>query len=199
MVIEIAAVCEVISNIPHMIKSIDTIASQLKIGFWGSGDVNKLKDDLKVARETLRKIGIIGLCIRDYNELSGIVAYNSRQVDNILKSTIPNMKKLSDSITGNIILEQEYDTFYNEFKRLKIYFDTEHYIDERDKGTISTFIDQINSNLLRGETFIEKMNYDESEKILKGVSDNLTIISSVCTRRIEQVSLPLITYQHNLI
>ncbi len=63
MVVELATILDSISQIPPMINSLKAIASQLKLGAFGSGDVRKLQEDLENTRNKLREIGSIGLCI----------------------------------------------------------------------------------------------------------------------------------------
>lgn len=69
------------------------------------------------------------------------------------------------------------------------------YIDQKDEGKISTYIDTINNALNQAEPYIKHADYDTLEKSLKEASSKLIAIAGVCTTKIDIITEKLIAYE----
>lgn len=206
---EIVTILEIISKIPSIIDEITRLASQLRLGYRGSGDINKLRQELDDLMKKLKEHGTLGYSVKDYVGLLGISTDNNNSVDFILKSLIPRVKETEDQEAKELgvekklgdILKEDYEHHvYIKFtKGLNTFFTVERYIDKGDKEKIETLLRQIDNALSKGRAHMEHGDYEKLEYVLKDVWTKLTEISGLCTTRIDNITERLIAYKYQIL
>ena len=197
MSVELVAVMKTVEMMPTIINGLVTLASQLKVGLGGSKRVrDQINRDLNKAKEMLKEFSILGHSVKDYTAMLGLSTDNNNRVDYLIKSMIPYARTSSDQKGAKHLLEREYDRVHQNFsKRLFIFFSVKRYIDQRDEGKISAFIDAINNALNQAEPYIKHADYDSLEELLKEASSKLIAIAGICTTKIDTITERLIAYE----
>lgn len=197
MVVDLLTVMKIVESMPTIINGLVTLASQLKVGWGGSKKIRKqLEQDLKRAKQTLKEFSTLGRFVKDYSALLGLSTDNNNRIDYIIKSMIPYAKTSSDQKGAMHFLEREFDRVHQDFsKGLLIFFSVQRYIDRRDEGKISTFIDEIETALSQAEPYLEHIDFDSLEKLLKEVSGKLVLIAGICATKTTAITERLIAFE----
>jgi len=196
MPIEISLVLEAISSVPKIANAISDLASGIKKGLGGKGDVDELNKKIEDIKTKMKEFGNLGDAIKDYIELFGLSTDLNNRVDNLIKSTIPIVKK---TLGTNEILLREYNSMYDEFtKHLEKFFIVNRSIDRKDEGEIAASIRNINAHLNQGSTFPMSRKYDDLGRLLMDVSNQLNHISGLSATKINDITKHLIVYPHIL-